>query len=387
MKIVAAILLALIASACSNSSGDDTESGQNDAKNDPGGDDSDSANQDDAETDQNDAKNDPNESETNGTDWNDSDVCQSTNMQASIDSVYLAFAFDVSGSMGKGDYDWHDVTLKWDPVTQAARSFLEAEGASDLMASMTFFPSADDRCEDASYVTPDVPFTALPSSAFGEAMDDIREENWRGGTPTLHVMNGLTQFIQNSRETVPGKYVIVLVTDGYPQGCDDNEIDSVVSVAEAALADGISTYVIGIQNPDIDGAPETVENLTDVAAGGGTEAAFIIDTGDPEQTAADFSAVVDQIRSKTTVCTVDIPDPPDGRKFDKKKVRVTYATEDTDNVLNYDQNCTESLSWHYDNVDKPSSIVLCDSTCQSVQNTPDAALSVEFTCIDTIITE
>ena len=45
------------------------------------------------------------------------------------------------------------------------------------------------------------------------------------------------------------------MTDGYPQGCDDADdtIEAVVAEVEAARADGIDTYVIGVANPPIDG--------------------------------------------------------------------------------------------------------------------------------------
>ena len=47
--------------------------------------------------------------------------CASAHAEAELLPVYLAFAFDVSGSMGKGDKPWHDRTLKWDPVVAAIR--------------------------------------------------------------------------------------------------------------------------------------------------------------------------------------------------------------------------------------------------------------------------
>lgn len=312
------------------------------------------------------------------------DICESVSSGASVDTVFLAFAFDVSGSMGKGDYPWHDVTLKWDPVKAATDAFFQDPASSDLWASMTFFPAEDDRCEDASYLEPDVPFTALPSTAFGLAMDAIRQDDWRGGTPTKHVMSGVLEFVRETRDTTPGKYVIVLVTDGFPQGCDDNEIESVVAIAADGAADGVLTFVIGVNNPPLDGAPDTVSNLGDIAVGGGTGGAFIINTGDPDQTASDFVSVVNNIRSETFVCTVSIPEPPDGRTFDKKRVRVTYTSGGNVTELSYDPACAGNLSWYYDNVDNPTKIVLCDNTCNVIQNDPNALFEVEFACTDTI---
>jgi hypothetical protein len=297
----------------------------------------------------------------------------------------MAFVFDVSGSMGKGDYPWHDETLKWNPVTQAARAFLEGTASEGFLASMTFFPAEDDRCADESYLEPDVPFTPLPSTEFGEAFDAIRNGEWRGGTPTLHVMRGVLQYVRTTREQNPGLYVIVLVTDGYPQGCDDNDISSVVAVAADAAADDVPTYVVGIANPPINGAPETVSDLHEIAGGGGTEKAFIIDTGDPEQTAEDFNEVVDAIRGLSVACTFVIPEMPDGREFDKKKVRVVYTSGQTETELVYDADCNSPDAWRYDDTDEPTQIVLCDTTCATITNDPEAVLDVEFVCYDLVI--
>ncbi len=240
--------------------------------------------------------------------------------ETSLEPVFLAFAFDVSGSMGKGDEPWHDRTLKWEPVVAATRQFLEAPAAAGLTASMTFFPAdgdEDERCEDETYAEPDVPMTDLPSPEFGAALDVIGAEDWRGGTPTLHVARGTIAYVQAQRAQQPGKYAIVLVTDGYPQGCDDEEISELASIVSGVAAE-LPTYVIGVQNPPIDDAPDTTSNLQSIAEAGGTEHAYLIDTGDPSRTASAFSGAIDAIRGAAVACTVEIPLPPDGRVFDKE---------------------------------------------------------------------
>jgi hypothetical protein len=318
----------------------------------------------------------------------DAGACESATADARIDTAYLAFAFDVSGSMGKGDELWHDRTLKWDPVVAATKAFFQDPMSRGFSASLTFFPEGggdeDVRCVDANYVVPDVPMTELPSAVFGTALDVMGAQAWRGGTPTLHVMNGVLQFVRQQRTTNPGNYAIVLVTDGYPQDCPDSTIQSVVNVASAAAADQIPTYVIGVKNPPISGAPDTVTNLGQIAVGGGTGQAFIIDTGNPTQTTADFKAVVDQIRSVSVACTIAIPPPPVGREFDKQKVRVIYTGNQGTIELGYDAGCQAANAWHYDNPDNPGQIVLCDTTCTTVQSDPTAFLDVEFSC-ETVI--
>lgn len=320
-------------------------------------------------------------------DTGDGDVCATVSAAAQLEPVFLAFAFDVSGSMGKGDHPWHDPTLKWDPVVAATRGFFEDAASSGLSASLTAFPidaDEDARCDADSYGDADVAMTALPSTKFGAALDAIRAEDWRGGTPTLAAVQGVLGQIDDYRADHPGHYVLVLVTDGYPQDCDDNSIESVED-AVSAVASEIPTYVIGVKNPpltDSDGnmAPDTVSNLVGVAAAGGTGTAFIIDTGDPAQTTADFQAAVDQIRGVSIACTLDVPEPPDGRAFEKDHVLVSYTSGKAKTDLRYDADCTGGDGWHYDDLDAPSEVVLCPSTCSTVQADAGAALSVGFTC-------
>lgn len=323
----------------------------------------------------------------------DPNVCATEMATAELEPVHLAFAFDVSGSMGKGDYPWHDATLKWDPVVAATRAFFEDPASAGLHASLTAFPidaDEDERCDAASYAEPDVPMTTLPSTDFGAALDDIREDDWRGGTPTLAAVNGVLSFIDEYSADNAGRYVLVLVTDGYPQSCDDDD-DSIDAVAEAvaAVAEEIPTYVIGVANPpltDEDGeeAPDTVSDLTRIAEAGGTESAFLIDTGDPQKTSADFQTAVAKIRGVTISCNLAIPAPPNGRTFEKDKVIVAYRGGASSSDLKYDPECDDAMGWHYDNVADPSEVVLCEDACAEVQAASDATLTVSFTC-ETVI--
>ncbi|WP_437737777.1 vWA domain-containing protein [Sorangium sp. So ce1335] len=320
-------------------------------------------------------------------------ACATETAEADIEPVYMAFAFDVSGSMGMGDDPWHDKSLKWDPVVAATKQFFADPLSQGIHASLRFFPSegdTDTKCDADTYTTPEVPMTPLPSPSFAEAIDAVTPqapEEWRGGTPTLFVMQGTISYVEAQRQATPGKYAIVLVTDGYPQGCGsrNNRISLVADQAASALADGIPTYVIGVANPPLEGAPETVEDMNEVAVAGGTEHAYLIDTGNPAATTDAFKAAVDAIRGAAVSCTVAIPPAPDGRTFDAQKVRVRYTSGDGDpTALTYDQDCATERAWRYDSPENPTQIVLCDSTCAAIQADPEAALGVDFTCEDVI---
>ena len=315
------------------------------------------------------------------------ETCAKQTARATRQPVYLAFAFDVSGSMGKGDKPWHDRMLKWDPVVKATKAFFVDAKSEGFSASLTFFPAdggEDARCEVESYRNPNVPLTALPSMAFGQALDAMGMEEWRGGTPTLYVVQGVFEQIAASQLMKPGRYALVLVTDGYPQDCDDDEIESVANAVQMKASE-IPTYVIGVANPPIDDAPDVTTNLASIAKAGGTGNAYIIDTGNPTQTVADFKATIDKIRSASVSCNLPIPAAPAGQTFDKKKVSVNYTGANGARGLAYDGECKAANSWHYDDPDQPKEIALCPDTCKSLQMDETAEIAVNFECEQVII--
>jgi hypothetical protein len=109
--------------------------------------------------------------------------CAAQSAEARLQPVYLAFAFDVSGSMGQGDFEWHDRSLKWEPVVTATKAFFADPSATGISASLVFFPAETDLCLPATYAEPDVPMTPLPSPAFAAEIDRITpltEDDWRG---------------------------------------------------------------------------------------------------------------------------------------------------------------------------------------------------------------
>lgn len=310
--------------------------------------------------------------------------CEGDFAGTQLKPVRLAFAFDVSGSMGKLDYPYHDPELKWRPVVAATRAFFEDDASAGISASLSFFPAEDDKCDAATYEQPDVAMTALPSPAFGEAItaiDPMTSDDWRGGTPTLAVVQGTTEYLLGLIAAEPeAAHALVLVTDGYPNGCDDDDIASVVDEV-AMTAGSFPTYVIGVKNPA--GGPDTVSDLNDLAVAGGTEAALFIDTGDPDKTALDLSAAIEGIRERSVSCDAPIPAAPGGKAFREDLVNVAMTVDGVTSKLGYDKDCEGEQAWRFEyNTEMvPTKIVLCPSTCEAVQQTPGVELSVEFGCM------
>jgi len=346
-------------------------------------------------------------------------VCETEESEAELDPVYIAVAFDVSGSMGLMDEPewWYDPSLKWTPVAQAMRAFFADPAAEGISASMGLFPALleEDKCVATSYETPEVPMTALPSPAFDAVLDAYEAEvgdplaggNWRGGTPTLEAVQGTVASLEELRATEPdAEYVMVLVTDGLPIGCPDANLDAVADALGALYADGVPTYVIGIQNPteppeelpagwedwgtckfgsgggDTPCEPENnLDALGQLAQAGGTEEALLLDTDDPARTQEELTTAMLAIAEATVSCEVPIPShPEDGETFEPDKIDVVARIDGDDVRLEYDDTCEIDLAWHYDDEDDPTTIQLCPESCDAVQADPNGALTVQFLC-------
>lgn len=311
-------------------------------------------------------------------------TCAASTQSAKLRPVYLAFLFDVSGSMGELDFPWHDPALKWNPVVTATRSFFENPTSTGIYASLTLFPAGDDSCSSATYTHFDVPMTALPSTAMGQVLAGVGTPDG-DGTPTLAVIQGtLEQVLPMAASNTSAKYALVLVTDGTPQDCTNNTIAS-AAAAVRAVATNVPTYVIGVKNPPIEGAPDNVSGLNTIAEAGGTKQAFIIETGNPAQTSAAFSDTISQIRGASISCNIDMPSPPQGQELNPRRVKVTYSSGTNETDLVYDANCVGQSTWHYDNPAQPREIQLCPTTCDVIRADTNARLSVEFTCVDLIL--
>lgn len=324
---------------------------------------------------------------SSGAGGDNGNVCAAVSSETTLPSLQLAVAFDVSGSMGKGDKPWHDRSLKWEPVVAALTGFFENPGQNEISASLTLFPTndRDTRCQTESYEAPDVRMSALPSSTFTTLLNKVGTQEWRGGTPTLYALQGVGRYVEALSAETPGLYAIVLVTDGLPEGCDNVDISDVAATAEA-LAVNWPVFVVGVNNPPLEGAPDGLENLNLLAEAGGTGNAYIVDTGDPALTQQDLSQIISEIRDATAPCGADIPAAPDGRTFAKQRVSVTINAPDDDIPLQltYAPDCAQALGWRYDDPESPTQVTLCPTTCETYRNLAAAQLQVEFACEDVI---
>jgi len=365
---------------------------------------------------------------TGGIDDGGIEACQDQTEPAKLTPVNLVFMIDKSGSMGDQDlngdgiYDdaneWQNTPFRWTPVKEALIAFFTNPGEEGLEASIEFFPNGSQPtgpdtgvCRVGEYQYPAAPMTPLDDDT-GRQMLITRLENTKpnGGTPTLPALQGAIEYARQTMADNPGsKSVVVLVTDGEPgvariedgvaynekcfcygqPGCpDQDEIPYVVQAAEAAYAEGILTYVIGMGEVD-------PSNLDAIAYAGAGQPAFIVSTGDPDQTRSMFTDALASIRSVQAPCEIEMPEPPQGESFDKELVNVEFATDSGATNLAYagpfaaakgglatcpDVSAANPWYWTYDNEENPTKIILCDSACNATQGDATGRVNVKYGC-------
>ncbi len=83
-------------------------------------------------------------------------------------------------------------------------------------------------------------------------------------------------------------------------------------------------------------------------------------------------------------CGWSIPPPPAGQTFNKGQVNVQYTpgggTKQPIYKVPSKANCGPSGGWYYDDENNPTTVLVCDSTCQTIQADPTGKIDVEFGC-------
>lgn len=333
-----------------------------------------------------------------------SGTCAAVTAEAKPRPVSLFVMLDQSGSMiadekpGVVNPDCADPkdnvpNTRWKDVTAAIRGFAKQAPTAGLSMGLGFFPQKNgsncpaDLNAKNPYAIPDVAISPLPGVAtFLDKALNITPDVCNG-TPMLWAMKGAREYALSFSAAHPDDLVaIVLATDGIPDGKCSGEVNNddphTVKVAPAAAeakaaftgSTPVRTFVIGVG--------ESLAALDVIAAAGGTDAAFLVDTSKGNTTQA-FVEALDAIRGTVFSCELAIPKPPNGSAIDPSKVNVTRSGSSDVPLGRVDGAgaCAAAKDgWYYDDAAAPKKVILCPEVCGAVKADTGGAVDVAFGC-------
>lgn len=333
----------------------------------------------------------------------------------------LEFVIDASGSMGEDPANPADPNSpsKWEVFTQSIPSVFGALPA-EFAVGVSFYNKSRSTCPFA--LNQAVPIAPLTPAQQATISDRITRTQPNGYTPTYNAWLGGVEAVTSWQR--PAGYesspeYVVLITDGVPtvqkDGCttqspiSQNEYDGQIklirdqTVALAAQGTPVKTFVVGVvgsENPQ-DAAYDPLYMLSQIAEAGGTAApAGCVsksgtpagDTVNPRGTychfdlsqAADFATALSQsigtIAQSVISCDYAVPPPPSGQQIDPDQVVLEF----NDGAGNYSlilKNTSDTCDkgWQFANANN-NQIHICGSTCDLIQNNPNAELTLIFGC-------
>ncbi|HEY1817118.1 MAG TPA: VWA domain-containing protein [Kofleriaceae bacterium] len=299
-----------------------------------------------------------------------------TAMSTPLD-IYIML--DQSGSM--------DMDSKWTDVSSALETFVQQPNLNGISVGIQYFgQSTGNECDVTNYSTPEVEIAPLPGvassivSSVTSHNSDVTEE--LDDTPTWQALSGAVAHAKTWATAHPSDTVaVVIATDGEPEAScgSDTNISSSVTVAQNAYAGTpkIPTFVIGVD----DGTNLT--NLNDLAAGGGTGSAFIVNAGGSAQ--QQFLNALNAIRGTAIGCTYQIPVPSMGM-INYNQVNIIYTPGGGGSPVTIPQVASMSAcpstgnAWYYDNPTAPTEIILCSATCGTIEADSTGSLGIALGC-------
>ena len=313
---------------------------------------------------------------------------------------------------------------RWDDAVGALTDFVNDPGSEGVEVGIQYFnPTGNngdaDLCDGSFQGTPAVDVGPLPenSDAIVQSLEGAEPED---STPTVGAMMGGVSFCTTFKTENPDyQCVVVMVTDGAPNGCglsstcpgmggamdcvDPLALETLTPIAADGLVAGIPTFTVGMDGVTADGF--ALLNAIAVAGGtdctpdvAGNEACDVSQTGstgllDALETIRDTVVVTETMTETVTEtvietvalpCEWDLPDPPEGETFDPNLVNVILNTNgvagDPIGRVASEADCAGvTAGWLYDDPANPTSISVCPQTCDMVKNS-NLSVQIDLGC-------
>lgn len=299
-------------------------------------------------------------------------ACASTSEEATLVPLNMFITVDKSGSMGDSN--------KYKNAKQAFTDFFNDPAAASLRVALRFWPDegCDDSCNVNKCAQPQVDIGPLSDAAHKQALiDKFNAESPSGGTPMYAALGGAEQWATQYIGANPTeKVVVVLLTDGEPNGCDENVNHIAQLAADAYASSKVVTFAVGL-------AGSNASTMNTIAQAGQSGQAFMIGNGNAS---ADLLAALKAIQKSQVACSFQMPKGSDpNKKPDPKQINVDYTpggggASTTIAQVSDAGACTDAGGWYYDDPVNPQTITLCPSTCNAVQADDGAKIEILLGC-------
>ncbi|HQK20108.1 MAG TPA: VWA domain-containing protein, partial [Polyangiaceae bacterium] len=322
--------------------------------------------------------------------FNPDATCAETIVEAQLTPLDMYIMMDKSSSMEGA---------RWNNVVAAVKGFVDDSASAGIGVGLQYFPvlpsgytstcSSDGQCGNygpcwntycracatTHYSTPAVGITTLPGGA-GAIKSSLNATSPFGGTPTGPALTGAIQYATNWANTHPGHtVVVVLATDGDPYSCTPSTIPEISNVAAAGKnqTPSVLTFVIGVGT--------SLANMNAIAAAGGTQKAYLVDTGG--NVTQQFIQALNDIREKSLGCEYVMP-TTDAGVIDPALVQLTFTPgggtpRNVPQVDDASQCAGEG--WYYNDKNNPTRLILCPSFCSTVQADKNGKIEISLGCL------
>lgn len=308
----------------------------------------------------------------------DFEACATERVQASRIGTNLFLTVDTSCSMANpvdGDPD----TSLWDAAASAFSGFFSDPSSESLDVALRLWPTSDgcdhNSCDADICAVPQVSLGSMSDPTHRQTLlDQLENTSPSGYTPMHAALDGAVRWASAQQAAAPDEQVaIVLVTDGEPNGCDE-DIDNIAGLAATAASAGIPVFAVGIEgsNPD---------QIDQIAAAGNTGAGFFVGSAAAE---ADLRAALEAIQGQVLSCSYTFPETStDGSPLSPDLVRVVVEIDGETTLVGRvrDASACAAGGWYLDDPAQPSTITLCPSTCTEMQEIADVALDIDVGCV------
>jgi hypothetical protein len=313
----------------------------------------------------------------------DAPACATSVVTAQKAALDLYIMLDQSGSMGAAVSGG---STKWNAVTTALQTFMGQPGLDGVSAGIGYFGVRDstgfsDSCTASDYAKADVEIAPLPQIATA-INNSIAQHSPSTGTPTSAALQGAIDHATTWAHAHTGDAVaVILATDGNPEECQTglSAIDAIASAGYAATPK-IPTFVIGVGS--------SLSNLNGIASAGGSQMAYLVDT--TSNVDQQFLMAMNQIRHAALGCTYAIPTSSNG-PIDYNHVNIVYQPGNGSSPVTLPYvmtkaNCPASGNgWYYDNPQMPTQVMLCDSSCTTIEVDQTGKVDITLGCSTVIL--